>query len=458
MARSWWFILVLAAVAAGAAIVPGSRSSGQAAPPATAPVTAQARDEAIRRGFEFLDRKVWELNEGGSPQKQYTIAMTAWASLLATDREGGAAKLPSRAKELERLRKYLERYVATVAAQYEKDDEKNRRRGRKAGEAPAEEDPFAAFSKPAQYVWPVAMAAHYFAESLVRGRDKTEAKQALKDAVAVLEAAQQPDGGWGHDDAARPGMGMPPIKIPKPGGGDDVYPPTLLAASHCALSALGVAHARLATRERESLAKGVKYFSAAQNENGTFPYDPTQRHALAGAAGAMAGGIEIARTPGAFFALVCAGAPLAGREIREAARAMDRDPASWSEGHGSATMALQFAALAARARGELAWAAFRREYFPRILAHQDESGAFTCVAKAENAGVTSDTAPLPGLSGMSEWTSHQKVYVTSIHVLILLLDRSKVGAIPPMPAPAGPATETGGSGAPAANPDGSPGS
>src|SRR5262245_24783972 len=216
---------------------------------------AEARDDAIRKAFDFLDRKVWDLNEGGSPQKQYAIAMTAWASLLAADHEGDAKKLPSRAKELEKLRKYLERYVGVVAHEYEKDDDKTKKRG----DAPKPEDEpgdlSVAFTRPSQYVWPVSMAAHYFAESYARGRDKTTAKQGLKDAIAILEACQQPDGGWGHDDAARPGMGLPPIKIPKPGGGELVYPATLLAASNCALSGLGIAHLRLGSKAPASLKK-----------------------------------------------------------------------------------------------------------------------------------------------------------------------------------------------------------
>jgi hypothetical protein len=428
--------VALAAAARPCGDAANSLGPGPAPVQAAPKVTAEARDEAIRRGFEYLDRKVWELNEGGSPQKQYTIAVTAWASLLAADAEGRAKKLPSRAKELEKLRRYLERYVGVVAHEYEKDDEKTKRRRGNDEKGQEEPDDFAAFSRPAQYVWPVSMAAHYFAESYARGRDKTVARQGLKDAIAILEASQQPNGGWGHDDAARPGMGMPPIRIPKPGGGSEVYPPTLLAASYCGLSALGVAHARLGSKTPESLKKGIEYFRAAQNEDGTYPYDPTQRHALQAQSTQMMGGLEVARTPGAFFALCCAGTAAAGKELRAAAKAMDAHPEWWSEGHGSATMALQFAALAARARGDVAWSAFRRLYFPRILASQEESGGFTCVAEAKLPGVTSDTAPLPGLSGMGEWTEHQKVYVTSVHVLVLLLDRSRPAALPPMPAPA----------------------
>jgi hypothetical protein len=412
------------------------------APQAVGAVTPEQRDEAIRKGFECLDAKVWGLNEGGSPQKQYTIALVAWASLLAGDHEGDSKRLPSRSKEIEKLRSYLERYVGVVAHEYEKADEKARKKGDDAKKPPSEEpnDLSAAFTRPSQYVWPVSMAAHYFAESYARGRDKADAKQGLKDAIAVLEAAQQKDGGWGHDDAARPGMGLPPIRIPKPGGGELEYPATLLAASNCALSALGVAHARLGTKASESLSRGIGYFRSAQNADGTFPYDPAQRHELAGSSTEMMGGIEVARTPAAFFALGCAGPHLAGKELRLAAQAMDQSPESWCEGHGSASMALQFAALAARARGDASWAAFRRLYFPRILAHQQEDGSFTCIAEAKTPGVTVDTEPLGDLPGMGDWVAQQKVYVTGIHVLVLLLDRSRLAAIPPLVTPVATAT------------------
>ena len=39
-------------------------------------------------------------------------------------------------------------------------------------------------------------------------------------------------------------------------------------------------------------------------------------------------------------------------------------------------MALQFGALLAHARGDRAWAVFRRIFLPRILAKQEEDGAF----------------------------------------------------------------------------------
>ena len=66
----------------------------------------------------------------------------------------------------------------------------------------------------------------------------------------MLAAAQQPNGGWGHDDARIPGFGIPEIPFPKPGGGTETleYPETLVAATNCAAAGLGAAYRVL--RER----------------------------------------------------------------------------------------------------------------------------------------------------------------------------------------------------------------
>lgn len=436
--------LVVGAWAAGAGIAAQDGRPSAESPAAAAAVTPEARDAAIKSAFAALDQRVWGMNEGGSPQKQYAIAMTAWASLLAADKADGAAKLPSRAKELDRLKDYLARYVETVAREYEKSDAaaaKAKNSGKAAPTEDADDQGLgAAFGRPSQYVWPLSMAAHFFAESHARGKDKGTARTALKQAVEVLEAAQQPDGGWGHDDATRPGMGLPPIKIPRPGGDDLVYPPSLYASGNCALSALGLARAKLGLKESPAVARAFAHFADWQNGDGSFAYDKSQQRKGSGTEAGSASALEVARTPGAFFALLCAGAPVSHPAVRAAAKAMDAHPEWWSEGHGSATLNLQFAALAAKARGDAAWAHFRRLYFPKILASQEESGLFECIAVAQEPGVTHDTEPIPGLSGMSDWTGHQKVYVTSIHALILLLDRAQLQAVPPMPPPAGPTT------------------
>ena len=395
-------------------------------------VGAEERDRAIRKGFEFIDENAWRMNDYGSPQKHYTLAVTAWASLLAADKPKGAKRLPSRSKEVERIRGFLERYAETVAREYERDDKRNRRR---KDDPPATDGfGFDRMMKPSQYVWPLSMTGHFLAESMARGRNKSDSKSTLKQVRLVLEASQQENGGWGHDDASREGMGLPPIQIPKPGGGTAGYPQTLLAASHCALSALGVAHRALREKDDEPLRRGVQYFVSAQSGDGSFPYDPSQQHSRRGTRGPLME-LDVARTPGAVFALCCAGATPQDEAVQRALAATDAAPEAWSEGHGSATMALQFAALTARARGDEAWAVFRQQYLRRILDHQHEDGSYDCVARGDSAGVTNDTEPLPGLGGMGDWTASQRVYVTAIHTLILVLDRSEPEALPVIEAP-----------------------
>jgi hypothetical protein len=235
-------------------------------------------------------------------------------------------------------------------------------------------------------------------------------------------------------------MGLPAIKIPKPGGGQLEYPPTLLAAGNCALSGLGLARRAARRRHDDALEKGRAYFAASQNGDGTFPYDPKQKHA-AGFTSPMVGGIEVARTSGAVLALLCAGAKKDDPVVVKALEAVDRSPELMSDGHGSAAMALQFGALLAHARGDRAWAVFRRIFFPRILAGQEKDGAFLCVC-SDRPGVTNDTRAIPGLpAGIGDsWADEGKVYVTAIHTLILLLDRAESRILPEAPAPRGAVT------------------
>jgi hypothetical protein len=178
-----------------------------------------------------------------------------------------------------------------------------------------------------------------------------------------------------------------------------------------------------------SLQKGRVYFENAQNGDGTFPYDPAQKHGME-LPTEMAGGIETARTSGAAFALVCAGVPADDPVVRRALESIDKKPEFMSEGHGSATMALQFGALLSRVREEPRWWTFRGIFLPRILAHQENDGSFACVCLHESGAVTCDTRPIPGVPGMEMYVREQRVYVTAIHALILALDRSRPRALP----------------------------
>jgi len=397
--------------------------------------TAEARDKAISAAMKHLDDAVWKLSTGGSPRREYTLAITGWAYLLAADKSPKARRFPSRKQQTARIHGELVRYVERVAALYEKDAKKKRQpkpprtllEGFRRARTP-------------QYVWPLSVAAHYFAESAARGKRKGECKKMLKLIVRILSAAQQEDGGWGHDDAGRPGMGLPAIRIPKPDGGQFEYPATLLSATNCALGALGTAHRALKTKRSLTAKKGRAYLVSAQNRDGTFPYDPSQKNKLQGGMPPTVGRTTLARTAGAVYALLLAGAKQNEEAVTRGIAAIDKNPELMSDGHGSATMALQYGALLANARGERAWRVFRRIFFPRILEAQETSGAFTCIADPKLPGVTVDAREFPGITAGSRWTAGGKTYVTAIHTLILLLDRANSRIAPNAPAPQGPVT------------------
>ena len=54
--------------------------------------------------------------------------------------------------------------------------------------------------------------------------------------------------------------------------------------------------------------------------------------------------------------------------------------------------------------------------------------------------MTNDTQPLPGMPAGGRWTEQGKVYVTAIHALVLLLDRTQSKTLPKMPGLRGPVT------------------
>jgi len=428
MRRTWFLLLLLLAPVAVAG------EEDEAAEPAQE-VTAEQRDDALKKAFAFLDENLWKQSDGGSPRKQFAAAVAGWAYLLAGEKAG--RRLPSRAKEIERIRDYLERYLEQTERVY---DRSAKQAGRRQPSGPPG-FPDMGMMEATQFTWPLSMAAFFFAERHARGKDRRASKKMLARIVAILEAAQQPNGGWGHDDAAIPGMGIPEDVLPIPGG----YPKTLLAATNCAASALGTAHRVLGTKAPESVSKAIAYYEGAQSPDGSFPYDPSQK--LPARLPRMPGGssqdpfvLDRARTAGALFALTCLGVGGENETAAKAAEVVERSLADVSEGHGSASMALLFGALLSHAQGDERWAAFRAIYFPRILAVQGEDGGFDCACRHEAFGVTCDTEPPGGLGDLPGYREGQRVYVTAIHCLILLLDRTPAKAVPPAPGPKGPVT------------------
>ena len=163
----------------------------------------------------------------------------------------GSIRVPSRKKQLDRIRDYLDSYAERVARGYDQSDKREAKQ-KKRKDPPKGPPGFDAMRgmQTAQYVWPLGQMAHFHAESVARGKSKSASKKSLRVIARLLAACQQENGGWGHDDAEREGMGLPPIQIPKPGGGSLTYPATLLAATNCALS--GPSCSRLFSTERLS--------------------------------------------------------------------------------------------------------------------------------------------------------------------------------------------------------------
>ncbi len=406
--------------------------------PDPAEVTAEQRDAALKKMFAFLDDHLWKLGEHGSSRKHYAAAMAGWAYLICGEKVKGLKKLPSRKKELQRIHDFLTRYAETIERGYDRDDERLEKEPKKKKDEPKGPPGFGRMGLGnAQYVWNLGVAAHYFAESVARGKSKGASKKTLRVITKVLAAAQQENGGWGHDDAQREGMGLPPIRIPKPGGDPMTYPPTLLGASNCALSGLGAAHRQLGGKKpTDTITRGRAYFVEYQNGDGTWPYDPTQKHGMRGrGGGGLGGAIAIARTSGSVLSLHLAGMDGGDEVIQRALKALDANPQHLGDGHGSAGMALGFGAVLAAARGNEAWATFRRIYFPKILAKQRENGGCDCVGN-DLPGVTNDTGELPGMK-MPGWVDGGRVYVTAIHSLILALDRAPPRGVPPLRPPPG---------------------
>ncbi len=445
----FWIVLALCVllIPASAVLIPASavradEDGGEAkVDPEPESVTAEQRDAALKKMFAFLDDRLWKLGENGSSRKHYAAAMAGWAYLICGEKVKGEKKLPSRKKQITRIHDFLTQYAETVARGYERDDERidkeaKKKKKKKKKDKPKGPPGFGMMGmRNAQYVWNLGVAAHFFAESAARGKSKSASKKSMRVITKVLAAAQQENGGWGHDDAQREGMGLPPIKIPKPGGDPLEYPGTLLGASNCALSGLGAAHAQLGGKKpTETMTRGRAYFVKFQNGDGTWPYDPTQKHEMRGRrGGGMGGAIAIARTSGSVLSLHLVGMDGGDEVIQRALAALDKSPQHLGDGHGSAGMALGFSAVLAAARGGEAWATFRRIYFPKILEKQHENGGCDCVCN-DSPGVTNDTRELPGMK-MPGWVDGGRVYVTAIHALILALDRAPSEGVPPLQEP-----------------------
>lgn len=399
--------------------------------------TPARRDAALKKAFAYLDDNLWKLGDRVSPYKPYSVAVAGWAYLLAAERSG--KRLPARAKQLRRIRSHLERYLKPIEAGYGLLDETGTWPWPRQGGPPGPQ-----ITRESQFTWSLSVAALFFAESLARGEDERRSRSMLVRIVDVLERGQQANGGWGHDDAQVPGLGITGSTFPAA----STYAKTLLGATNCAASALGTAYRLLDLSAPESVPLAIRFYREAQNADGSFPYDPSGKRSVGVApkpGEPDRSVIARARTAGALYALYCLGAKSDEDLVTKAAAVVEGALEEVSEGHGSATLALQFGALLSRAQGDERWSAFRTIYFPAILAEQSKDGSFGCICMHEADGVTCDSEePDSGLGTMPGYRERcmleQTVYVTAIHCLILLLDRSPSRIAPPVPAAKGPVT------------------
>ena len=248
-----------------------------------------------------------------------------------------------------------------------------------------------------QYTWPVAQTLFFFGELKQRGLYGREMKKQIPRLVAILERAQESNGGWGHG------------RINGEGGGG--YPSTLLAASNTVAIALG----RVSPRSK-AIAPAQEYFRKAQLPNGAFAYDPSQRSA--GPAKT-----NPSRTAGSIYAMHCLGMPR-DRAMEKSIDYILREFDFLPEGHGSSTLNLFQAALCCHALGGKEWKRFKEEFFPRIVKKQDEDGHLACICEERAFGATNDSKdPFKGRGGRL-FASPQRAYTTSLQAFILLLDRN----------------------------------
>ena len=397
-------ILLLLAAAGSAADPPARRPAADTELP-----DPEARRTALRKAVEYLERNLAKVPDAqGTPRKPFTYAVAGLVHLLdgTTDR-GHAA-------ELARIRQYLASYVTATAREVADPSRLPPSHG------------LADSRFTVQYTWPVAEAALFFGELRARGDKGADVDPTLTAAIALLEAARDANGGWGHG-RIRPG-GTTDVPRDEATGLSLAYPSTLVASTNVVASALGVLRGSLGGTRVAPLDATRGYYAQARLSAGNFPYDPSQR-----SAGVQE--TDVGRSAGAVFALRCLGMP-EDADMRRSADYVLAHLDSAAEGHGSPALNVALTAFACRSLGDDALLRFRRAFEKRILAAQDEDGAFRCICRERAFGVTCDTnTPFAGMFG-----DGQRVYVTALHTLALLLGDAKPRLMdkPDTPAPETP--------------------
>ncbi len=368
--------------------------------------------ESALKGVGYLERTLPSMRESsGTPRKQFTMAVTGLVMLLAKDVRS-SSKRP--ALSIDAIRKYLDRYADTVATKLADPAMIPERNGSISS------------SKLVQFTWPLAMSAVFFAECHARGIKKRAARASLAKINAILIRAQAENGGWGHGivkDKGKP-------RGPDPMDGYGMYADTLVSTTNLVAPALHMSNAvaplpptkNAATKKidavgNEALERAIRYFKYAEHANGNFPYDPSQRSAHKALTG-------VSRAAGAAWAMHILGIGWRDVEMSRALEFVDDGMEYLTEGHGSATYNFMLAAFLFRARGNTAWDRFRETFFARMIKHQSDNGSFECICR-DALPASSNDSKKGGLS-----RGRTEAYVTAMHTLILLLDKTSLRAIP----------------------------
>ncbi len=347
--------------------------------------TTFASDAAAQKAIAFLEKQVTRLPDAsGTPRKQFVYATTGLVFLMDPNTRTG----PSRIRP---IKDYLVRYLDEVE-----------RRLKDPANLPERHGSFNS-NNLIQYTWPLAQTLLFFGELKARGLYGAEMKKQIPRLVAILQKAQDANGGWGHG------------QVTGEGGG---YPSTLVAASNCVAIAIGSVSPR-----SKSIEKAREYYRKAQLPNGAFAYDPSQRSA--GPAKT-----NPSRTTGSIYAMHCLGMPR-DRAMEKSIDYVLGEFEFLPEGHGSSTLNLFHAALCCHAIGKKEWKRFKDEFFPRIVKKQDADGHLACICENKAFGATDDSKdPFGGRASM--FTAGQRAYTTALHAYILLLEKGKLKLHQPM--------------------------
>ena len=406
-------LALLVALLLGAGSPALARKGKKAVAPPPPRVADHERDTAINRGLRYLDKTVFSLpDSAGTPQKQFTVAVSGVAWLLA--RGSGRLRTDGHAKQLARVLSYLEHYIGEVE-----------RRTATPAQLPEQSGRFNT-NHIMQYTWPVAMAGIFHGELHARGLHRDKAKKSLARIVRILEAAQRPNGGWGHGQVRNNGKPRGTSVMDGFGG----YPDTLLASSNLVAASLGLVRKITPPKDEQTFDRARDYFEYAELSSGNFPYDPSQRSAHMDLTG-------VSRAAGAAFALHTLDADWDDIGLARALEFVDDHFEYLSEGHGSSTHNLLLCALLQRVRSEKAWQRFKTVYFRRLLQGQQKDGSFLCICQNKAFGSTNDSKPLGGKSAgsLGPFAKSRAAYISSIHTVILLLDQSPPHLLGPRPKP-----------------------